>query len=526
MSGWDTPSRPTWDPQDGPEDSTQAFPDPDGPGADDRWSQPAPAPAGAGPVRTAARTSAAAISVPLTMAASTRPASVAAAAPISVPLNTTAATAASPPSRPSRTSSPRNSSSASPARPWPPRPSRPRPARPRPARPRPRRPRPPEPGRLRVGAAGLGAGRAAVAGPRAPGALAPGVRPSGLRPPSRERAAGAGPTTAAWISAGSTSTARPGPGQDFPRRDPGRSEFSAYSTYSGQPEQAEQAPPPANQADAELAARMDPALQDFFAPTKPDPRYAGGRPSRAALPPGLPGPGQSGPGQPGPRQSGPIGRTRDRRRHAEMTELTEVTDAAPGGPAARPPPGITRPATQPEGSPQLRRPGGPGGRRRTPRLGDEPSGSRRKLIIAVGAVVVIVIAVGGYLRARSRAVTRAPPPRAAPRRPHRPRPRPRRPGGEPKTTSGAKQGGHRRGQRDLGRRLRAVRPVHGGAATRSGLTRTSWRPPPRPRRPSSSPRSTAAAARSPAARSRRPTRCRTSRRSSSSATRAPSTRRR
>ena len=40
MSGWDKPSRPTWDPQDGPEDGTQAFPAPDGSGADDRWSQP------------------------------------------------------------------------------------------------------------------------------------------------------------------------------------------------------------------------------------------------------------------------------------------------------------------------------------------------------------------------------------------------------------------------------------------------------------------------------------------------------
>ncbi len=41
MTGWDTPSRPTWDPQDGPEDSTQAFPAPDNSGADDRWPQPA-----------------------------------------------------------------------------------------------------------------------------------------------------------------------------------------------------------------------------------------------------------------------------------------------------------------------------------------------------------------------------------------------------------------------------------------------------------------------------------------------------
>ena len=64
MSGWDTPSRPTWDPQDGPEDSTQAFPAPDGSGADDRWSQPVgPGSAGAGPGRPTARTSAAPISV-------------------------------------------------------------------------------------------------------------------------------------------------------------------------------------------------------------------------------------------------------------------------------------------------------------------------------------------------------------------------------------------------------------------------------------------------------------------------------
>jgi hypothetical protein len=41
MSGWDTPSRPTWDPQDGPEDGTQAFSIPDtSVGADDPWAAP------------------------------------------------------------------------------------------------------------------------------------------------------------------------------------------------------------------------------------------------------------------------------------------------------------------------------------------------------------------------------------------------------------------------------------------------------------------------------------------------------
>ncbi len=42
MTGWDTPSRPTWDPQDGPEDGTQAFSIPDAPvGDDDPWAAPA-----------------------------------------------------------------------------------------------------------------------------------------------------------------------------------------------------------------------------------------------------------------------------------------------------------------------------------------------------------------------------------------------------------------------------------------------------------------------------------------------------
>jgi hypothetical protein len=41
MSGWDTPSRPTWDPQDGPDDGTQAFSIPDtSAGADHPWAAP------------------------------------------------------------------------------------------------------------------------------------------------------------------------------------------------------------------------------------------------------------------------------------------------------------------------------------------------------------------------------------------------------------------------------------------------------------------------------------------------------
>jgi hypothetical protein len=48
MTGWDTPSRPTWDPQDGPDDGTQAFSSPDTSiGDDDPWAAPA-GPAGPG----------------------------------------------------------------------------------------------------------------------------------------------------------------------------------------------------------------------------------------------------------------------------------------------------------------------------------------------------------------------------------------------------------------------------------------------------------------------------------------------
>ena len=328
--------------------------------------------------------------MPLTMAASTRPASVA-AAPISVPLTTTAATAASPPSRPSRTSSPRNSSSASPARPWP---AATFPAATSHSRDLPSR-----------GGYGSGPQASARDEPPWPGparqepSRQESARPDYGRPAENGHPAENGRAADyGRLDLGRVDFDRPaGPGQDFPRRDPGRSEFSAYSTYSGQPEQAEQAPPPANQADAELAARMDPALQDFFAPTKPDPRYAGGRPSRAALPPGLPGPGQSGPGQPGPRQSGPM-RADQGQAPPRRDDRADRSDGRgprrPGRAAAT----WDNPAGYPTGGqPALRRPGGPGGPGGRRDFGDAPSGSRRNLIIAVAAVIVIVIAVGGYL---------------------------------------------------------------------------------------------------------------------------------
>jgi hypothetical protein len=130
---------------------------------------------------------------------------------------------------------------------------------------------------------------------------------------------------------------------------------------------------------------MDPALQDFFAPTKPDPRYAGGRPSQAALPPGLPGPGQ-----PGLRQSGPM-------RADQGLEPSRRGDGRglrrPGRAAAA----WENPAGYPTGPhPVQRRPGSPGGGGGRDE-DDSPSGSRRNLIIAIAAVLVIVVVGGAYL---------------------------------------------------------------------------------------------------------------------------------
>lgn len=49
MSGWNASSRPTWDPQDGPGENTQAFPAPDlSEGADDGWPEPGAPPPGSG----------------------------------------------------------------------------------------------------------------------------------------------------------------------------------------------------------------------------------------------------------------------------------------------------------------------------------------------------------------------------------------------------------------------------------------------------------------------------------------------
>ena len=183
--------------------------------------------------------------------------------------------------------------------------------------------------------------------------------------------------------------------QEFPRRQPGR-EYAAqlghgaqsgYATqpgYGAQADQREQAPPAAPRSDRDMAARMDPALQDFFAPTAPGNGYAP-RPGQGpqgpqefrgqqrALPSGLPGPGQQ------PRLG--VGRG----------------PQGPGRPsdpwddqAGYQPPGTPRPQGMQDGP---NRPSPYGGRQ----AGNSSGGGRRNRIIAVSAVVVIVAGTGGYL---------------------------------------------------------------------------------------------------------------------------------
>jgi hypothetical protein len=426
MSGWDTPSRPTWDPQDGPEDGTQAFPVPEGPGADDRWSQPVGSDWGGtgafdgqnfgrpdfgasdfGGVNTSdADLGGSDLSRgELGRADRREPA---------FPLEPNGF----PPDRngfpPDRNGFPPDRNGFAPDRngfapdrngfaPD-------------------QHGFPPDRNGFPGDQNGFSRGGASSAPPsdfypqefeqRQPGATLAGrqfpVRGnyvSGPQASARDEPPWPGPArqeSARQESArpdasrageygradeygrtgeyGRQDSARadfdrPGaPGQEFPRRDPGRAEFSAYSTYSGQPDQAEQAPPAVNRGDAELAARMDPALQDFFAPTKPDPRYTSGRPSQAAQPPGLPGPGRPGPGGPGPGGPGPGWSEREE----------QPSPRGDGRGPQRRPRRAADPWEDPDGRP---------GAGRHDEDEDEPA-TKGKIFGAIGGVVLVIAAAG------------------------------------------------------------------------------------------------------------------------------------
>jgi hypothetical protein len=403
MSGWDTPSRPTWDPQDGPEDSTQAFPASDGSGADDRWSWAAGSDSGWGRAADGQDAGRADLGR-LDRREPAFPPEANGFPPgqDDFPPDRNGFPAdrngfppdqnGFPPDRngfpPDRNGFPPDQNGFPPeANGFPPDGA----SSPPPSGFFTQQFEQRQPGATLAGRGLPGPGRY-VTGPQAsardeppwPGpARQESARQESARPEYGRGVENGRTGEYGRPDLGRADLDRPG-GQDFPRRDPGRADFTAYSTYSGQPDQAEQAPPPGNRGDGELAARMDPALQDFFAPTKPDPRYSSaGRPSEVAQPLGLPGPGRPGLRQSGPQRADPGqepprgGNGRGPRRPGRAAGAWEDPAGYPTGP-----------------HPVQRRPGSPGGGRDED---DSPLGGRRNLIIAIAAVLVIVVVVGGYL---------------------------------------------------------------------------------------------------------------------------------
>jgi hypothetical protein len=165
-------------------------------------------------------------------------------------------------------------------------------------------------------------------------------------------------------------------GQDLARRQPGLSYsdaqpgYAAQPGYPAQPDQSDQLRPPAGHQEEERGARTDPALQDFFSPTASGPRYG-------------PRPGQG-------------------RRELEAPRGSQ-SPQAPGRPADP----WDEPAAYQSSGPQrsLDRPGsrGPAGSRAGSGSGggvgvrDSSDGIRPSRILAVGAVVAVVVAAGAYL---------------------------------------------------------------------------------------------------------------------------------
>ena len=181
--------------------------------------------------------------------------------------------------------------------------------------------------------------------------------------------------------------------EEFPRRQPGsaypanqqdyatqqdhaaQQDYTAQQGYPARPDsraqqaQGDQAPAEPASPDWVMAARMDPALQDFFAPAP-----AGRGPGYA------PRPGQ-GPQGPQGRQGPPA-----RRELEAPARPVDPWDDAPGFQPSGPQGGGSG------GTGSYDRPG-----RRTPPGGRKPSGGRTGRIVAVGGVVVVVVAAGAYL---------------------------------------------------------------------------------------------------------------------------------
>jgi hypothetical protein len=384
MTGWDTPSRPTWDPQDGPEDSTQAFPAPDNSGADDRWPQPAGSGWDGSGSTDALDFGRSDFGAP-DFGGETAGGSDLGGADLG-PGDYGRAdyrAAGFPPEQngfhqePNGFPHEQNGFARGGASSTPPSEFLTQEFEQR------------KPGATLSGRGGYGSGPQVSARDEPPW---PG--PSRQESPRQESARPEYGRTGEYgrPDLGRADLDRQGgAGQDFPRRDPGRADYTAaYSTYSGQPEQAEQPPT----ADAELAARMDPALQDFFAPTKPDPRYGSARPGQAAQSPGLPDPDQPGPGQPGPGLPGP-GRSGPAWSDSEQQPPRRGDGRGPERPGRPADPWQDQADYPSPGRRDGQRPPGP---RADRRVEDEilPA-SRGKRILAIGAVVAIVAAGGAYL---------------------------------------------------------------------------------------------------------------------------------
>jgi hypothetical protein len=190
--------------------------------------------------------------------------------------------------------------------------------------------------------------------------------------------------------------------QDFDRQDLGREDFGRqeprHPGFAGQDYVAQdyvaqdfagqrgpghqgrgpQDPQAFERRDRDVSARMDPALQDFFAPQSPRPnggRSAPGRFDSGRPGPGLPGPGQRG-GAPGYPDQGPG-------RPDEPRDTRYRPPESSGWAAARP-------SLQNNGA--VPRPAPRAARREPPRKGLGLGG-----LLAIGAVVVIVIVVGVFL---------------------------------------------------------------------------------------------------------------------------------
>jgi hypothetical protein len=172
--------------------------------------------------------------------------------------------------------------------------------------------------------------------------------------------------------------------QDFDRQEPRRPGFTGQDyvaqDYVGQQGRGAQEPQAFDRRDrGELSARMDPALQDFFAPQSP--RSNGGRSASGRFDSGrpgsgpLPGPGQRG-GAPGYPDQGPG-------RPGEPRDTRYRPPESSGWAAARP-------SLQNSGAVPRTPPGA--ARRKPPRKGGGVRG-----LLAIGAVVLIVIVVGVFL---------------------------------------------------------------------------------------------------------------------------------